>query len=160
MFLKTLNHKISIIKKPTEINIQHLYDNIEQNITKSTTSSVTNNIPIKKHKLTQKTHGLIDKREQLKLKTNRNTLEEIEYTEIKILVKKEIKKDLRNYRLQKINEIIENTGSTKKIQKELYQDRKLITHSKIKQGKMIQSRDNNESHHTLLSRTVLKHSHR
>lgn len=86
-------------------------------------------------KLTCKTKELIERREQMRKEKDPSPQQKNETAEIKKIVKKEIKKDCRNYAERIVKEIIEETGSTRKMKRELPRGTKLLTGMKNKEGK-------------------------
>ncbi|KAI5717819.1 hypothetical protein M8J77_011797 [Diaphorina citri] len=88
-------------------------------------------------KLSQATVDLIEKRETLNRKINKNLQDKIELTEIRKLVRKKIKEDINKYEDETIKEILETSGSTKAIKKELTTTKKGWINNLInKQGKI------------------------
>ncbi|KAI5710950.1 hypothetical protein M8J75_012794 [Diaphorina citri] len=127
-FNKHLNTKINKeFQHEEKLEVQQLYDKIEECIKWAVQQENKEQKPmerIKSKKLTQKTKDLIEKREELNRKRNKTTTERIEHAEIRKLVRREIRKDVREYEENIIKEIMETTGSTKSIKKELSQNSK------------------------------------
>ncbi|KAI5749413.1 hypothetical protein M8J76_007135 [Diaphorina citri] len=127
-FNKHLNTKINKeFQHEEKLEVQQLYDKIEECIKWAVQQENKEQKPmerIKSKKLTQKTKDLIAKREELNRKRNKTTTERIEHAEIRKLVRREIRKDVREYEENIIKEIMETTGSTKSIKKELSQNSK------------------------------------
>lgn len=70
-------------------------------------------------KISENTKKLIQKREELNKILNKTTIQKIEHTEIRKLTKKKIREDIVKYEDDIINKIMESTGSTKRVQKEI-----------------------------------------
>lgn len=77
---------------------------------------------------------MIAKREDTRKKGNETRLEKIEDSELQKLVKKEIRRDIRKYEEEEIEEILMESGLTKKVWKEMSTKRKLITKMKNQKG--------------------------
>ncbi len=85
-------------------------------------------------------------------------MQKIEVTELKKLVKKEIRKDIMAYEEEKITEIIEETWSTKKIRKELCQGQRMITELQNKGGAKVINRKKIISEATEFYRNLYKNT--
>lgn len=62
---------------------------------------------------------MIERREELNRIVGKNAEQKIEHAELRKLVRKEIKRDIKKYEESIIIKVMENTGSTKAIKKEL-----------------------------------------
>ncbi len=67
--------------------------------------------------------------------------EKIEIVELQKLIKKKIKQDIWEYDNKKINAILEEDWSTKKVKKEPSEGRNLITKVRNKDGEVVYGRD-------------------
>ena len=92
-------------------------------------------------KLSNKTKGLILRREELRRKPRKKHREKIELVELYKLTKKEIRNDIKAYNHQKIKDIIEDNGSTKKMRRDLKEERRFMANLKDNKGKMRVNRD-------------------
>ena len=93
-------------------------------------------------KLTDNTKNLIQKRKELIEKTGKlDKTEVIELTELRKLIKKSIREDIRNYDTARIAEILEDSRSFKKAKKELYPHKPLISGFRNKKGLLTQDRE-------------------
>ena len=73
-------------------------------------------------------------REERRRKKNRSEGERIELTELQKTIKREIRKDIRRYEEEKIMDIIDDSGSTKKLKKALNRGQYLITRMRNEKG--------------------------
>lgn len=114
-------------------NVQHLYDELV-NIINTPIKSQINKLP--HGKLSDHTKALIATREELKRIKNKNIGQRIEYAEIRKLVRKEIRNDIKESNNKKAEEIINTSGSTKKLLKEITIERNnwitYVTHNDTK----------------------------
>lgn len=107
------------------MKIQESYDYIENCILNITQLYGKNKIKESTDdKISKETKTLIEKRNNLESKENKTNLEKIELLVLKKTVKQKIRKDVKEYEELKIKEILEESGSTKKVKKELSKIRK------------------------------------
>lgn len=141
-FQKYLNQKLNEeFQVKEDLDIQELYDKIISTIkwaVEQENKEHRSTDKIKSKKITEKTKELIMKREELNRKINKTATEKIEHTEIRKLVKREIKNDIRNYEENIIKEILETTKSTKTIKKELNQTSKCWIQKIEKEDKTVE----------------------
>lgn len=135
----------NLIKNHSNENIEEIQNEIEEAIIttieeiikeRKKESQKTKN----KNKIPEETLKLIEKRNKLKRK---NTLDKKEKIEIKIinqLIKKKMKEYNENKKNKIIEEILNNTASTKKINKNLSVGINWITYLKNKEGKKVYNR--------------------
>jgi hypothetical protein len=81
-------------------------------------------------KLSQNTKKLIEKREKLKQKSKKSYREKVELVELRKLVKRKIREDIRNYNNEITRDIIESCWSTRKMRNELREEIGLVTNLK------------------------------
>ncbi|KAI5722002.1 hypothetical protein M8J76_002173 [Diaphorina citri] len=93
-------------------------------------------------KISENTKKLIQKREEMNKIPNKTVTQKIEHCEIRKLAKKKIREDIAKYEEDIINKIMDSTGSTKRIKKEI-SSVKTIWISKIKKedGKITTNRE-------------------
>ncbi len=91
-------------------------------------------------KLTTETKELITKRNKLARKSNKNSRDKIELSELSKLTKKKIRTDILNFIKNKISEIIESTWSTKKAKKTINNNKNLIIKIQNEEGELEYSR--------------------
>lgn len=92
-------------------------------------------------KLSVGTKNLIEQREKLNKIINKSEEEKKEHSEIRKLTRRQIRKDVNNYEEEKIKQIIEETGSTKKLFKDLAMTRRSFIHSINHNNQQITDRD-------------------
>lgn len=80
-------------------------------------------------KLSEKTKNLIDRREELNRIINKTDQEKEEHKNVRKIARREIRKDINNYEEQAIKQIIEETGSTKKLYKNLAMNKRSYIHN-------------------------------
>lgn len=72
-------------------------------------------------KLTEETIQLIEKHKELNRKMNKSAQNKIEHCKLRKLTKKKIREDIEEYENGLITKILESTGSTKRLTKEISQ---------------------------------------
>lgn len=92
-------------------------------------------------KITKATKSLIVKREKLRRKKNKSGKDIVELGELRKVIKREIRKDIRTYEEELTCEIIEKSGSTKKLWKELSQGQRMMTNLRHQSGKLETDRE-------------------
>ncbi|KAI5716805.1 hypothetical protein M8J76_012671 [Diaphorina citri] len=103
-------------------NIQDIYNNLENSIKTTVIKENQTALKIKNNrskKLSIETINLIERREELNRKRDKTILDKIEHCELRKLTKKKIKEDILKYENDVIQKILESTGSTKRIIKEI-----------------------------------------
>lgn len=85
-------------------------------------------------KITVKTKEMMRKREELRGIEIKTPKEKIELSEIQKLIKREIRKDIRNFEKEKTKEIIESEGSIRMLRKEWSNGNSIINKLKDKEG--------------------------
>ena len=78
-------------------------------------------------KITDSTKKVMNERNQLRLKKQRDVKGQIKLTELNKNVRKKMREDLKQWEDRKIQEIIEKYGSTRRMRKELCEGHQLIT---------------------------------
>ncbi|KAI5752725.1 hypothetical protein M8J77_019818 [Diaphorina citri] len=102
--------------------VQEMYDRIEEAIKESVTrenNEAGNQGRKYSKKISEATKELIKRREELNKIPNKTPAQKIEHCEIRKLTKRKIREDIVKFEEDVINKIMDSTGSTKKIQKEL-----------------------------------------
>lgn len=123
-------------------DIQEYYDKLEITLKESMQYIVNNETKIRKNtKLSEKTINIIQERSKLHKKENKSNEEKIMYTEICKIAKRSIKNDLRIYKENIIEEELQNTISTKRIQKKLQNHSKWIPTLQDKENKTHSNRE-------------------
>ncbi len=97
-------------------------------------------IPRTDDKITKETKSLIKARNCLREKEEKTTKEKIEPMVLEKMIKKEIRKDLKKYRENEIEETLKTNGSIREAKKVLVPGRHLRTHVKSKEGEKITGR--------------------
>ena len=77
-------------------------------------------------KLSNETKQLLEAKKRMNIKANKTAKEKIEATELQKTVKKMIRRDIQKFETQRIQQILEEKGSTKQVRKELSRGRNLI----------------------------------
>ncbi len=124
-------------------NIQKYYDKLDVALGKIGGETEAQKHEIKTDdKLTIETKNLIQKRNALrgKPKSSLNFREKIELIELRKTVKKMIREDIRKYDTERILDIMRESNSLKKVKKELFPNRGLISKMTNKKGKIIYNR--------------------
>lgn len=98
-------------------------------------------IIIKSKKLSEETINLIKKREELNRIVNKTEDQKKGHREIRKVVRREIRKDVNKYEEEKISQIIEDTGSTKKLYRNLAMNRRSYIHTIAHNNKIIRDRE-------------------
>lgn len=140
---KFLEEKLSVLEeREQEMEVQEIYDIVERSIKETETKyGKEKERESTDDKITKRTKNLIMEREQLRKVKNPTPRQKIELTELQKLVKKEIKKDCREYETKIVKEIIEESSSTRRMKRELAKGTKLMTEIKNKEGKVITGRE-------------------
>lgn len=132
-----IREKIENDIQKTEQNMQELYNIMKKRLKeaiekfgKPRREFTTDN------KLTKETKNLIRKREQIKAKRKKSWKDQVDLCELKKTIRREIRRDIRDYEEKLTCEIIEESGSTKKLWKEINQGRKLLTSIRNKEGEI------------------------
>ncbi len=91
-------------------------------------------------KLTEETKNLIVKRNSLANKPNLGRKERVELMVLKHITKKKIRKDIREYDMDRMIDLIEENGAIKKARKVIYAGKLLVNQMLNKEGKEIINR--------------------
>lgn len=125
--------------------VQEMYDMLESSIKEAVRkeNELNKNIKNKRSKkLSENTIKLIEKREELNRIVNKTTQQKIEHSEIRKLVQREIRKDIKIHEDNIIKTIMEKTGSTKEIKKEISYNKKCWIGKLVKEdGTILTDRD-------------------
>ncbi|KAI5726940.1 hypothetical protein M8J76_011469 [Diaphorina citri] len=118
------NHLEDLLKETdtSEGTVQDSYNQIEQAITNAVyRENQTKRTEKRKYslKISATTRELIEKREKFNRIKNKTAIEKIEHSELRKLTKKKIREDIQKYEEDVISKIMEATGSTKKIKREI-----------------------------------------
>lgn len=138
----TLKQKLQEYKFTNQKNVQKKYDILEKSIKESVCLVGEKKLrPTTDDKLTTETKKLIDKRAKLRQIKTKSKKVKIELTELNKLIKKEIRKDIKNYEDELTKEIIEESWSTKKVKKALSKGRNWMIGINTDEGKSIYNRE-------------------
>lgn len=133
--LSNLNEKIN------ESTVQDLYDDFEKIIKETAANfSVVRGKVKTDDKLSRETKTSIRERERMREKENKTNKEKLELLLLEREVRKQIRKDIRDYDTRKIMEILEESWSTKNIRREMSTGMQLVTKMKNKKGKNVYER--------------------
>ncbi len=91
-------------------------------------------------KLTKETKQLIKARNELILKKDKNTREKLELILARKKVRSQIREDIKRYEERQIEEILQESGSTKKVKNTLFKDKYLVTKLKSATNKELYKR--------------------
>ena len=124
------------------LEVQELYNSIERAIKETEERFGKEREKIRTDdKLDKRTKELIEKREKMRLLVNPSTVQRIELSELSKLVKREIKKDSRNYEEEQVKEIIEESWSTRRLKREISKGTKIMMGVRDKKIKLVTGRD-------------------
>ena len=141
IFETTLQDKLQNLDIELENNVQKLYNCLQSSILESAEEASKKDLKIKnRHKLSSDTVRLIEQREMIKKAVHESIEDGAEYTEINRRTKRAIRKDIREYNLNKTREILENSRSTKKVAKEREKGKMWMLGTKDKQNQSTRSR--------------------
>lgn len=93
------------------------------------------------NKLSEETKSICEKRNRLAAKNGRTSRENVELVELRKLARKRVRSDLRKAEEGTVKEIIESSGSTKKMKKELNEFRGLIPKMRNERGIQVYGRE-------------------
>lgn len=111
-------------------NIQSNYNNIEGAIKKAELSLTAKTKSKKRSKLSNETKTIIKHREHLRKIKHKTIKQKIELAELRKLSKRKIRQDLQKFENDIIEEILDQCGSTKRIDKELTSGKKVASPTK------------------------------
>ena len=129
-------------KETTSMNLEDKYKCFEECILAAAKASKDGGKrPGKRMKISEETRKLILKREYMNRIAEKTIKEKIEHSELRKLVRREIRKDIRKYEDEILKEIISNTGATKKALKEVSHTKRKWAQKLEVNGKKITDRD-------------------
>lgn len=112
----------------TAENQQEWYNKIEKAILKPRQKFGKEREEIKTDdKFSESTKKVINERNEMRFKIQRNVREKIKIAELNKIVRRKIRKDLKQWEDGRIQEIIEKNGSTRRMRNELCEGHQLIT---------------------------------
>lgn len=119
-----LKTRIEEVNKTLNIgSVQEIYNLIEKSIILAVEDENKSNkqpsVRKRSDKISDETKELIEKRETLNKKRNKTAREKIDHAEIRKLVRKKIRNDIKSYGEKIIKQIMSTTGSTRLIKKEI-----------------------------------------
>lgn len=110
--------KLKLEKHSKSTNIQKSYDKFGKILEEPLNSELKNTRQIKTDdKISKQTRDLIEKRNNMSKICNKSILKKGEFLVIKKLVKKSIKKDIKQFGTRKIREILEDLKSINNMKK-------------------------------------------
>ena len=122
-------------RKIESMTVKQMYDNIEE-VIKEAGVKYGNNKGRENtdDKISEHTKNLIAKREELRRVGMKNTEQRLELNMLHRLVRREIRQDIRRYEELRAIEIINESGSTRKVNRELTKGYKIINKLKNEVG--------------------------
>lgn len=105
-----------ILENSEKQEVQTLYEQMSNALTKLLPK---NEAQPRSKKLSEKSLYLLNKREELKLKRHKTTIEKIELAELRKTTRKSIRQDIYNRNKETVESILASTGSIKKMKTEI-----------------------------------------
>lgn len=124
-FELNLKNRFSVLNEIEELSINDTYEKMKVSI-QETTKQMQFQKMKKPKKITDQTEALIKRREELRLKRRESRNNEIEFCEVRKLVKKCIREDIVAFHLRMIEDVIRRNKSLKKAYKVIEGGKKLI----------------------------------
>ncbi|KAJ4449558.1 hypothetical protein ANN_00960 [Periplaneta americana] len=154
IFQETLKKSLQDLLLKPELKVQSFYSQLETSIINAAKSSYKpNNDTNKNSKLKESTRKFIEERERVKLEANTNQQKKIEYEELDKKVKREIRRNLREYNTN-MGERGRRLTSREEIVRHATEFYKQVYTSRLEQNDPIQEYKIPESKHEEFSSTI------